>query len=83
MLVEIINMKYLDTVEVREQVMSWGATWTRTLEKWVSDSGKTVKYYIYHQGGQSYPVAEFASLRKALKAMNEMTFYNRVYPTGA
>lgn len=67
--------KFVEYVTVRKQLMSWGATWTMTLEKWTSASGKTAKYSIYHSGGQSYQVSEHRSLRSAMKDLNSYSMY--------
>lgn len=67
--------KEVQVVEIRELKQRWGATWKMILEKWISKSGKSYSYLIYHSGGQSYPVGTFRSKKQALKVLNSFTEY--------
>lgn len=71
-------MRFVEEIEERSNVQTWGAVWTMMLEKWVSKSGKTVTYHIHHFGGQSYPVGTYRSLKAAYKDLNSFTEYKKV-----
>jgi hypothetical protein len=70
------RFEFVETIETRVQKMSWGARWTMALEKWVTSKG-TVKYTIYHSGGQSYPVGEYQSLGAAYKMLDSFELYKK------
>jgi hypothetical protein len=69
---------FVETIETRVAKQSWGAEWRMALEKWVSKTGKTVRYVIYHTGGQSYPVGTYRSLKAAYKDLNSFATYQKV-----
>ena len=64
-------------IESRIAIKPWGATWRMNLEKWVSASGKTATYLIYHHGGQSYPVGQYRSLKAARTALDSFSEYRK------
>ena len=70
-------MRYIKTIETREQKQSWGAVWTATIEKWASDSGKTANYvlYISRELGVSGPVGEYRSIKAARKMLDSFSGY--------
>ena len=78
--IETWNMSNGQTAEllgVWEEKKSWGATWKMNLERYWSKSGKTCSYMIYHEGGQSYPVGTFRSLKKALEMLASFSNYTQ------
>jgi len=69
----------VQVIEIRTMIQaSSGATWKMILEKYTSPSGKTTKYLIYHEGGQSYPIGEFRSRKIAVKMLDSFSNYTKV-----
>lgn len=74
---KMANGQTAELLGVWEQKQSWGATWKMNLERYISKSGKSRSYLIYHEGGQSYPVGTFKTLKKALEMLASFSNYTK------
>jgi len=72
------NGQTAELLGVWEEKQSWGATWKMNLERYKSTkTERTLRYLICHEGGQSYLVGEYKSLKAALKDMASFSNYTK------
>lgn len=74
---KMANGQTCTLIGVWSETQSWGAVWTMRLERITSVSGKTSSFLIYANGGQSYPVGTFKTLKAALKMLASFSNYKQ------
>lgn len=72
------NGQTCELIGVWEQKRSEDVTWRMNLERYISKSGKSRSYMIYCNGGQSYPVGTFRTIKAALKMLASFSNYTKV-----